>query len=400
MNIAAALHTAWFTRNPDDADRWGVPVYIYGPPGQGKTTRAKQVALSDGFAVINVAVHLSRPEDFKGLAVPDMAERAIARLPDGWIRDARANPISVVILDEINYANDGTQKACLKGLHENQWGDEVLPGTVRYALTGNPAEESGGAAQDVIAALSNRLVHLRMSRSPADWTRWRRGMVEAPADPLDTEAEQARVAALWPEFFARASATVAAFIDVRPGLLYQKPAEGDPKLSGPWPSDRSWDVFTHVYATCLLMQAHPTPGRKELILDDETMAALLAGTIGEGATTEFLSWVAAADLGTPTEYLTGARAFAHYHHRIDRTHAVLGACALHLRSFTGEKADRIAQARVLWGMLGAVAKVAVDLTVQPVEILIAAGLLVPCKDVAYPVVDKLGGSFAAMKEGA
>jgi len=165
----------------------------------------------------------------------------------------------------------------------------------------------------------------------------------------------------WPEAYAKAVGLSTAFLRRRPELHNAKPADNDPACSGAWPSPRTWEYATRALASAEIHNLSATDR-------DDFVAAF----VGQAAATEFLTWIDAADLPEPADVLDGKVAFSHDPKRIDRTEAVLAACAALV--VPKDSAKRNERAGALWKIFETVAEDAVDVALPSMGQLAAAGL--------------------------
>ncbi|GHU30402.1 hypothetical protein AGMMS50256_17270 [Betaproteobacteria bacterium] len=84
-----------------------LPLFIWGPPGIGKSDMVRQAAVQQGWlqdnkAFIDVRLSQMEPVDLRGLPVPDMSARKTDWLPPTWLPfEGSAWPNSgVLFLDE------------------------------------------------------------------------------------------------------------------------------------------------------------------------------------------------------------------------------------------------------------------------------------------------------------
>jgi hypothetical protein len=107
---------------------------------------------------------------------------------------------------------------------------------------------------------------------------------------------------------------VASFINVRPGLACELPADAARAGRG-WPSPRTWDMAARLWAAAGAAGA-----------STEAETALLTGAVGEGPGIELLMWHMEMDLPDPEDVLADPDAFE-VPERHDRAHAVLSGVA-------------------------------------------------------------------------
>jgi hypothetical protein len=202
-------------------------------------------------------------------------------------------------------------------------GDTVLPPATAVVAAANPVTEIGDG-WDLTPPLANRFVHLDWAVTP---TQFAAGMAgtwpEAPRVSLEDGFADA---------FARARLHVGSFAIFRPELLCHVPT-GAASGRG-WPSPRSWESAARLYAAALVGGA--SRAATEL---------LVAGCVGEGAASEFLTWLDDLDLGDPRDALA-APDTTPLPERADRLLALLGA-VVHTAGDAGDAATWHAAWRIL-----------------------------------------------------
>lgn len=379
MNIQNILKAAFFT--PGVYGRWGLPLLITGIPGGGKTATITDATTRCGMTSETLLASLREPTEFGGFpfisGTGDNMTIKLAAMP--WVERAVAAKHAVVNCDEINTAPESVFAALLRVILEGVVGDVKLPSTVRFVACMNPPECSAGG-RDIPAPLANRFGHLRFDNPDANlWANWLLAGNEHMGEAMNPAAEEARVMALWPSAYAKSRGLVAGFIRTRPQLLHKMPQAFDPKASLAWPSPRTWE-----------MAARSRAGAEIHGLDATDSEVLFEAFVGEGAASEFLTYVSKMDLPDPADVLDGKVQFTHEPTRLDRTVAVLDSCAALVSSPAAAK--RAARADNLWKLLGEVAKQAIDLTVPCGVTLVKSKLLTPA---SKPVLRELQPILAA-----
>jgi hypothetical protein len=288
-----------------------VPVILWGPPGQGKTSVIEQLAASLDLPIETVIASIREPSDFAGLPVVDHASGSVRLAPPSWAkRLASADPPrGLVFYDEVSTAPPAVQAALLRPILTGWVGDLQLPPEVRTIAAANPPELAAGG-WEISAALANRFVHLNWEL-PAEVVRlgfttgWPDPTAPAP-DPAVAAQEEAKL-----------RGAIAAFLSVRPGLTTKLPVDGQSgRLAFPTP--RTWWMAA---AVCGHARATGFSADVELLL--------LEGCVGVGAGLELATYLTELDLPDIEEVLGAPAAAQLDAARPDRIFAILnGAWAV------------------------------------------------------------------------
>jgi len=155
-----------------------VPVFLWGPPGIGKSSIVAQIAKEQNIACIDLRLSLLDPTDLRGIPFFD-AENAEAIwapasfLPDGSVENG------ILFLDELNTAAPMVQASAYQLILDRKIGEYTLPDGWAIVAAGN-RESDRGVVFRMAAPLANRFVHLEMEASVDDWRTW---AIEADVDP-------------------------------------------------------------------------------------------------------------------------------------------------------------------------------------------------------------------------
>lgn len=219
------------------------PVYLWGPPGVGKSSLVRQAAAQDGREVCDLRAVLLDPVDLRGLPSINGDRQAHWCQPAFLPHDPDSR--GVLFLDELAQAPPLVQAACLQLTLDRRIGEYQLPEGWTVVAASNRAEDRAGAHR-LITPLLNRFVHLDLEVSHEDWQTW---AVQAGLAPV-----------------------ACSFLRYRPALLFDfDPTAG--KRSFPTP--RSWHFVSEVVAV--------TPA--------DLLFPVVAGCVGEGAAAEFVGFV-------------------------------------------------------------------------------------------------------------
>lgn len=184
------------------------PVFVWGPPGIGKSSLVETFAREVGMACVSLLGSQLAPEDIIG--VPRI-EGGVSRFcPPAQI--ARAEPF-VLFLDELNACSQEVQKAFYSLINDLRIGEFALPAGSVVIGAGNRAEDAA-IVRPLSSALINRMAHVGLRPSTADWLVWAAG---ADVHPM-----------------------VQDYIRLRPDQLWSKP----PKHEEPFSTPRSWHMLS------------------------------------------------------------------------------------------------------------------------------------------------------------
>jgi len=189
------------------------PVFIWGPPGIGKSSIVQQFAAALGLPCVSLLGSQLAPEDLLG--VPQI-ENGVSRFcPPKSI--ARQEPYCL-FLDELNACSHEVQKSFYSLIHEQRVGEYVLPQGSIVIGAGNRAQDSA-IVKPMSSALLNRMVHVHLHVSVREWLEW------ALANNIH--------------------ALVLEYIRLRPDHLWTQP----PKHEEPFSSPRAWHMVSDALHT-------------------------------------------------------------------------------------------------------------------------------------------------------
>jgi hypothetical protein len=150
------------------------PVFLWGPPGIGKSDLVAGIAEDMGGLMIDIRLSQVEPTDIRGIPfynkdIGKMDWAAPIDLPDEEL--AAQYPIVMLFLDEMNAAAPAVQAAAYQLILNRRIGKYHLPDNVVIVAAGN-RESDKGVTYRMPSPLANRFVHLEMRVDFASWEVW------------------------------------------------------------------------------------------------------------------------------------------------------------------------------------------------------------------------------------
>ena len=237
------------------------PVFLWGPPGIGKSDIVQQIGADTDRDVIDVRLALWEPTDIKGIPYFDSNAGTMTWAPPAELPtdpDSKA----ILFLDELNSAPPAVQAAAYQLILNRKVGTYVLPKGVDIVAAGN-RDGDKGVTYRMPAPLANRFVHLEMKVDFDDWQDW------------------ATLHGINPE--------VVGYIGYAKQDLY----DYDPKSpSKSFATPRSWSFVSDLVS--------------DTEIDTESLTNLVSGAIGDGLAVKFMAHrKIASKLPKPDDILDG-----------------------------------------------------------------------------------------------
>ena len=150
------------------------PLFIWGPPGIGKSEVVADVTKELGGHMIDLRMAQMEPTDIRGIPyfnkdLNKMDWAAPVDLPDEEL--ASKYPIVVLFLDEMNSASPAVQAAGYQLILNRRVGKYVLPDNVVIVAAGN-RDSDKGVTYRMPMPLANRFLHLEMRADFTSWQTW------------------------------------------------------------------------------------------------------------------------------------------------------------------------------------------------------------------------------------
>jgi len=257
------------------------PVILWGAPGQGKTSVLNAIAASSDRMIRTVLASIREPSDFAGL--PNIVNGRTVLIPPDWAEDIAVTGDGILFFDEISTAPPATQAAMLRVALERIAGDKFLGDDVSIVAAANPPEQAADG-WDLSAPMANRFTHLDWAL-PADVVRdgFSIGWPEIVIPQVNQQLLNEKV--------TEGRLLVGAFLGARPDHLTRVP-DSTNEAGRAFPTPRSWESAATLYGYATAAGASKAARRM-----------LLNGSVGESATSEFLTYISELDLPNPEDVL-------------------------------------------------------------------------------------------------
>ncbi len=241
------------------------PLFLWGPPGIGKSDIVKQLGDDLSAHVIDVRLSLWEPTDIKGIPYFDSNSNKMVWAPPSELPDAEfasKHKTIILFLDEMNSAPPAVQAAAYQLILNRRVGQYSLPDNVLIVAAGN-READKGVTYRMPAPLANRFIHLEMKVDWDDYSFW---------------ATENRI-----------HKDVVGYLTFSKKDLY----DFDPKsTSRAFATPRSWTFVSE------LLEDDDT--------DENTLTDLISGAVGEGLAIKFMAHrKVASKMPDPQDILQG-----------------------------------------------------------------------------------------------
>ena len=237
------------------------PVFMWGPPGIGKSDIVKQIGNEQEREVIDVRLSLWEPTDIKGIPYYNSTSNTMTWAPPAEL-PTDPESTAILFLDELNSAAPATQAAAFQLVLNRRVGTYQLPKGVSIVAAGN-REGDKGVTYRMPAPLANRFLHVELRCDFDDWHQW--------------------------AVTNRVHEQVVGYL----GFAKQDLYDFDPKSSSKaFATPRSWMFVSE------LLEEDDVP--------DNTLTDLIAGAVGEGLAVKFMAHrKVAKQMPKPEDILAG-----------------------------------------------------------------------------------------------
>ncbi len=240
------------------------PLFLWGPPGIGKSELVEGIAKELGGLMIDLRLGQMEPTDIRGIPFYNKDKNIMEYAPPGDLPDeetASQYPIVVLFLDEMNSAPASVQAAAYQLILNRRIGKYKLPDNVVMVAAGN-RESDKGVTYRMPTPLANRFIHQEMKVDFASWQEW--------------------------AVMNKVHKDVVGYLSFAKQDLYDFDAKS---ASRAFATPRSWSFVSQLLDDGV---------------DDETLTNLIAGTVGEGLAVKFMSHrKVASRMPNPKDILEG-----------------------------------------------------------------------------------------------
>ena len=216
------------------------PVFLWGPPGVGKSSIVKRVAEEKGLEIMDVRASLLDPTDLRGIPY---VEEGIANWAPPAFLPSKPDGKGILFFDELNAAPPLVQASLYQLTLDRRIGEYVLPDGWKIVAAGNRAEDRSIVFR-MPNALSNRFTHLDFEVDYEDWRIW---AIDRGIHPM-----------------------IVGFLGLRRELLFRME-----ERNRAFPTPRSWEILSdHLFT-----------------LGTELIDEISVGTVGEATAIEFMGYL-------------------------------------------------------------------------------------------------------------
>ena len=240
------------------------PVFLWGPPGIGKSELIEGIAEEMNALVIDLRLGQMEPTDLRGIPYYNKDNNNMdwappVDLPNDELASKYDN--IVLFLDELTSGAPSVQAAAYQLVLNRKIGNYALPDNVVIVAAGN-RESDKGVTYRMPTPLANRFVHLEMRVDFDSWVDW------AVVNKIHRD--------------------VVGYLTFAKGDLYDFDAKSSSRA---FATPRSWTFVSELIADKM---------------DANTMTNLVAGTVGEGLAIKFMAHRKFAQkMPNPTDILKG-----------------------------------------------------------------------------------------------
>lgn len=151
----------------------GRPIFLWGPPGIGKSDLIEQIGAAHDRPVIDMRLLLMEPTDIKGIPYfdPQTTTMRWAKPTELPGPDEVELHNAILFLDELNAAPPSVQAAAYQLILNRRVGEYRLPDGVDIVAAGN-RETDKGVTFRMPSPLANRFIHIEISVNFDDWQQW------------------------------------------------------------------------------------------------------------------------------------------------------------------------------------------------------------------------------------
>lgn len=226
-----------------------VPVFLWGPPGIGKSSIVSQIAKAQNIGYIDLRLSLLDPTDLRGIPFFDTNKDTAVWAPPSFLPDGQEKK-GILFLDELNTAAPMVQASAYQLILDRKIGEYTLPDGWSIVAAGN-RESDRGVVFRMASPLANRFVHLEMETNAQEWRNWALSM------GIDI--------------------SIISYISHRPDALFSFNTQDE---SRSFATPRTWEYVNEI------LTSNP---------DEDLVMPLVSGAIGEELAASFLGFRAVSD---------------------------------------------------------------------------------------------------------
>jgi len=145
------------------------PVFMWGPPGVGKSALCAEIAAERGWRYVDLRMSLLNPVDLRGVPIADRDSSNTRWLTPSFLP---TEPGVLINFDELNIAPPTVQAAAYQLILDRKCGEYSMPETDCVVVACGNRDCDRAVTFEMPAPLRNRMVHLEMRADLSAWKDW------------------------------------------------------------------------------------------------------------------------------------------------------------------------------------------------------------------------------------
>ena len=153
----------------------GIPVFVWGKPGEGKSTVIKMIGKALKYDYL-IDKRASQMDQLDMIGIPSAVDGRTVYNPPVWLptESTHGGRRGLMLWDELNASNSGVQVTLYQWILDGETGGVKAPQGLRNIAAGN-YQSDRAAANRLSSALANRFAYVDMAKDVESWSLWAEG---------------------------------------------------------------------------------------------------------------------------------------------------------------------------------------------------------------------------------